>query len=309
MQKRTLYQTIFCAIGITLAAPDPIAAAVFGTDDRRAVPSEKANLADSIGTLVSTGSGALCTAFCVAPNVIATASHCIYGTSAAPRPDIAMLSFRLPANSSTASFIAGRASSSQSQHVIAGTTSLSVTPPIGANRDWAIVRLEKPVCAAGGLALSTRSRDEVLAAADRGEIYQIAAHRDLKDDSLKFGGPCPLHTAFPDAGPDVLARDFANAGAILLHTCDTGGGSSGSPLLIDGINGPEVVGINVGTYVFSRSIVAAGSADAPPPSQAIANTAVATPEFSGAVEEQMARSAGGYQISVRRGRNFRVRGG
>ena len=291
MLKRTLSPVHLSAMVLALLVSGPATAAVFGTDDRRAIPFEKANLADRIGTLVSTGSGAMCTAFCVAPDAIATASHCIYGTSAAPRPDITRLTFRLPANSSAASFIAGRASSSHSQHVISGTTSLSVTPPIGANRDWAIARLEKPVCAAGGLALSTRSRDEVLAAADRGDIYQIAAHRDLNDDRLRFGGPCPLHTAFPDAGPDVLARDFANAGAILFHTCDTGGGSSGSPLLIDGINGPEVVGINVGTYVFSRSIIAAGSGDTQPPSQAIANTAVATPEFAAAVEELMARPA------------------
>ncbi len=279
------------ALALVLVSTAPTLAAVFGADHRRAVPAEKSSIADRIGTLLASGSGALCTAFCVAPNVIATASHCIYGTSTAPRPSMSRLTFRLDNNGSAASRIAGRAAGSQMLSVIAGTTRLNVTPPIGAEGDWAIARLEKPVCNAGGLALSTLSRDGIQSAADRGEVYQIAAHRDLNDDSLKFGGPCPLHRAFPDAGPDVLARDFANASAILFHTCDTGGGSSGSPLLIDGANGPEVIGINVGTYVFSRSIVAAGSGDAPPPSHAIANTAVAVSEFAAAVEEQMARSA------------------
>ena len=291
---------LFCALGravgvslsLALIALSPASAAVFGPDDRGPLPASKAALAEKIGTLVSSKTGALCTAFCVGPDTIATASHCLFGTSAGAKPDVTRLTFKLAsASERAATAIAGRATGSQSQNIIAGTESLNITPPIGADRDWAIVRLETAACHAGGLALSSASASEIQAAADNGEVYQIAVHRDLPGTRLRHGGPCPLHTSFPDAGPGVLARDFANAGAILFHTCDTGGGSSGSPMLIDGAHGPEVIGINVGTYVFSRSIIAAGTDGPQPTSEAIANTAVATPAFAAAVKQLSAPAA------------------
>ncbi len=285
-------RTVLVLLSLAVMGMSQSLAAVFGADDRSPLPAAKSALADKIGTLVSSKTGALCTAFCVAPGTIATASHCLFGTSVSGKPDLSRLVFRLAsAPNGPSTPIAGRRTASQTQHIIAGTTRLSVTPPIGANRDWAVVRLETAACHAGGLALSTGSAAEIQAAGERGEIYQVAVHRDVPDTALKHGRPCSIHTAFPDAGPDVLARDFANPGAILFHTCDTGGGSSGSPLLIDGPGGPEVVGINVGTYVFSRSIIAAGTGGTQPSSEAIANTAVATREFAAAVHQLSMRPA------------------
>ena len=130
------------------------------------------------------------------------------------------------------------------------------------------------MCSAGGLHFSTLPHTEIEAAASRGDIYQIAVHADLPDVNLRRGGPCPVHKSLPTADDATIARDFATPNAIFFHTCDTGGGSSGSPLLIDTTNGPEVVAINVGTYILSRTVTTAGVATGHDISEPIANTAI-----------------------------------
>jgi protease YdgD len=77
----------------------------------------------------------------------------------------------------------------------------------------------------------------------------------------------------------MIASDFADASALILHTCDTGGASSGSPLLIDGPRGPEVVGINVGTYLQSHVLTQNGEVLHRYRSDTIANTGVSTLAF------------------------------
>jgi len=64
--------------------------AVFGRDDRVAVPSRLQALKAKIGLLFSQRARLACTAFCVAPDVVATAGHCLYrthGQQAPPLPD------------------------------------------------------------------------------------------------------------------------------------------------------------------------------------------------------------------------------
>jgi protease YdgD len=77
----------------------------------------------------------------------------------------------------------------------------------------------------------------------------------------------------------IIASDFADASALILHTCDTGGASSGSPILIDGPRGPEVVGINVGTYLQSHVLTQAGEVLHRYRSDTVANTGVSTLAF------------------------------
>ena len=275
-----------CAVFALSLSAFPAAAAVFGRDNRGPLPVSRAAIAEKIGTLVAPKTGALCTAFCVAPDMIATASHCFFGTAAGGAPDLAGLRFKLASEpSSPGTAIAGAATANQSQNIVSGTRSLNVAPPIGADRDWAVARLETPACHAGGLALSNASTGDVRATAARGGVYQIAMHRDLPDTELRVAEGCALHTSFAQASANALAHDFANPAALLLHTCDTGPGSSGSPMLVDGASGPEVVGINVGTYVISRSIISAVSSPATPDSEPISNTALVTTQFANAIGE------------------------
>ena len=259
-------------------------AAVFGTDDRKPLPASMQTLALKIGTLTSLKSGAVCSAFCAAPDVIVTASHCLFGTAASAKPDQARLQFRLGSGDDRdVSALAGAHAGAIGQPIISGTQRLSVTPPIDAASDWAVARLEAPVCRAGGLALSQKSRTEVDAIAEAGGVFEVAVHRDIPFPDLMLGRPCALPRQFPSADPETIARDFLAPGGVLFHTCDTGGGSSGSPLLIEGADGPEVIGINVGTYVLSRMVPRGSGKHETEQSEAIANTAVETARFADAV--------------------------
>ena len=259
-------------------------AAVFGTDDRQPLPASMQTLAQKIGTLTSLQSGAVCSAFCAAPDVIVTASHCLFGTAASAKPDQTRLQFRLGSGGDPdVSALAATQTGAIGQQILSGTQRLSVTPPIDAASDWAVARLEVPVCRAGGLALSQKSRAEVDAIAQAGGVFEVAVHRDIPFTGLMLGRPCALPRQFPAADPETIARDFLAPGGVLFHTCDTGGGSSGSPLLIDGPEGPEVIGINVGTYVLSRMLPRGSGKREIEQSEAIANTAVETAQFAGAV--------------------------
>ncbi len=262
-------------LAITLIATAyPASAAVFGDDQRVRLPDAAVAISANVGVLVSSQTGALCSAFCLSPDVIATAGHCVNGTSPTTRPDLSRLRFtpstdrRRP---STA--IKGGANGTQSQNIITGSRQLRLEPPINAADDWAVIKLEAPACQAGGFALTTKDRNTVTTATDQGQLYQVASHRDLPDVAPRLATDCKLTAPNPNGAAVDARHDFSDWPSILFHMCDTGGGSSGSPLLIDGAHGPEVVGINVGTYVLSRAIPLASSSSESR-MQAVANTAI-----------------------------------
>jgi protease YdgD len=200
-----------------------------------------------------------------------------------------------------ASRLAGNGQSAIQRNIRSGTRRLRVTPPIDAANDWAIARLAEPVCRAGGLALSPLSREEVSLRAEAGGVFQIAMHRDVSPGGVVWGGPCSFARSFPQASEQTIEHDFADAPSILMHTCDTGAGSSGSPLLIDGANGPEVVGLNVGTYVLSRTSSSSSTQGGEDKSQPITNTAIETARFRPAAETfTLATSALGDDRTERR---------
>ncbi|NOT70466.1 MAG: hypothetical protein HOP09_03995 [Hyphomicrobium sp.] len=274
-------------IAAIFAVSTPSAAAVFGSDNRSRLAARDRALSSQIGTLSSSQTGAFCTAFCAGDDLIATASHCLYGTAASAGPDLKDLTFKLGSARTTehGTPLSGSSSLNQTANVASGTTRLAVEPPIGAVADWAVARLKTPACRAGHLRLSQLDPTAIRAEAARGNVYQIAVHADLPDTDLRRGAPCAIGSSFPKADAETIARDFTAPQSILFHTCDTGGGSSGSPLLIDTPNGPEVVGINVGTYILSRNVSTARDPKQAPISEAIANTAIWIAAIAGAVAE------------------------
>jgi protease YdgD len=175
--------------------------------------------------------------------------------------------------------IAGVESGSAAQNVVSGSLQLSIRPPIEATRDWALVRLASPVCKGRTLPVSTRSVPEVRALAEAGQVYQVGYHHDLPSWRLAYGAPCWMRRGETRSERETLARDFADTRDLVLHTCDTGGASSGSPLLIDTREGPEVVAINVGTYVRSRVLIENGDIVHRYKTDTIANTAVGSGAF------------------------------
>jgi protease YdgD len=180
--------------------------------------------------------------------------------------------------------IAGVDKRAAEPNVLAGSTRLNVQPPIDAPRDWALVRLAQPLCKGGSLRLGRRSVEDVMRLARAGRVYNIAYHRDLPKWQPMLARPCRVRQSFPDAAWSTIRKDFSDPDQLLLHTCDTGAASSGSPLLVDGPDGPEVVGINVGTYVQSKVIMLNGEVVHRFKSDDVANTGVNALAFAPALE-------------------------
>lgn len=254
--------------------------AVFGADDRLLLPRRLSALEGKIGLLYESRSRSICTAFCVDDAMIATAAHCLFRTRGERALPLVNMSFQLSARKkSNATGIAGASRGASAQHVLAGSTSLSVHPPIDATKDWALVRLAQPVCKGSALRLSRRSPSDLASPGADRQVYQVGYHGDFGSWRLTLSPPCVVRRTTPVANEKSVALDFSDASALILHTCDTGGASSGSPLLMDGPNGPEVVGINVGTYLQSRVLTQAGAIVRRYKAEMIANTAVSTAAF------------------------------
>lgn len=260
-------------------------AAVFGTDDRTGLPPAYRRYQDALGVIFNIGSRSVCTAFCVGEAVIATASHCLFKTRGEKAPKLEAFWFaRNYDETREYSRIAGHASRAAAQNVVAGSTALSVSPPIDATSDWALVRLQRPVCTKALFDIEPMSTDEIVAASAAGRVFQLAYHRDYTLWKQAYSKPCKVAKEFGDTDWSTVAGDFSNPDALVLHQCDTGGASSGSPLLVDTPRGPKVVAINVGTYVQSKLIVRQGQTVQRMKPETIANTAVSTRAFETALQ-------------------------
>lgn len=260
--------------------------AVFGPDDRVVLPRDRARLSRSVGLLFEGRSHSVCSAFCVGDDVIATAGHCLFRTAGERPPRLRGFRFRLqPRDGPVAEArIAGAERGAEAQHVAAGSLKLRVNPPIDAAHDWALLKLGTPVCKGHALAVSRQPESALVKLSAAQRVYQVGYHRDFGNWELAYGAPCAIRRSFGGADWSAIAKDFVAAGQVILHTCDTGAASSGSPMLIDGAAGPEVVGINVGTYLQARVLTQHGEVVHRYRSETVANTAVGAAAFRPALE-------------------------
>jgi protease YdgD len=259
--------------------------AVFGSDDRAELPSGMSHLKNAIGTLSSERAQTICTAFCVGEAMVATAAHCLYRTADEVPPRLGDYRFTLPARRDRpASRIAGADRGSAPQNIAAGSLRLSVRPPIDATSDWALVRLAEPVCRGAALNVRPTTPEAVKAEAAAGRLSQVSFHRDFGEWRLGLGRNCTVQHDFEGAPWPTIASDFTRPDHLILHTCDTGGASSGSPLLVQREGAFEVVAINVGTYVQTRVTVENGQITHRGRAENVANTAVAASAFAHLVD-------------------------
>ncbi|MEO8651213.1 MAG: peptidoglycan-binding domain-containing protein [Hyphomicrobiaceae bacterium] len=264
--------------GETLVRP----VAVFGQDDRVALPERLATTASRIGVLFNNPARSVCSAFCVGPAMIATAAHCVALTSpqgSRMRP-ADFLFARAYDRERDYARIEGYSTGSAAQHILTGEFRLNVRPPIDAARDWALVRLDRSICRNGGLAIQPTTSADILAIAQAGRLFNIAYHRDLPTWTPTYSGPCYAGRDFGASEWSTIAPDFESPDQIILHTCDTGGASSGSPVLAEGPRGPVVVAVNVGTYIQSRVVTQQGQVTQRQQTETIANTAVNATVFA-----------------------------
>ncbi len=259
--------------------------AVFGKDNRRFLARKKSPISNKIGLLYNQRTRTLCTAFCLSKSIIGTAAHCLFSKAGRRRQKIRDFTFSIDHRKrSTSSRIAGARIGAADQHVIAGSTRLRVRPPIDATSDWALVRLEKPVCRSGGLEISPIRVSKLIDDAKSRKFFQIAYHRDLKKWQLAHSQPCKVSRQFGKYRWNVVKRDFSRSGNLILHRCDTGGASSGSPLILDTKSGPRIVGINVGTYIQSKILMRNGRVTKRFKARTVANTGVSVLAFSNLVD-------------------------
>jgi hypothetical protein len=255
--------------------------AVFGSDDRVALPPKLRPVRDMIGVLFNLRQRTVCSAFCVAPDMIGTAGHCLFKAAGEKAPRLADFWFARNYDAMRDyARVAGFATGAASQNVIAGGAALSTAPPIDATRDWAFIRLSRPVCSKGVLEIEAAPVEQIVREAKAGQVYQISYHRDFVQWQPAYSKPCSFEKSFGGVAWPTIAADFREADNLLLHTCDTGGASSGSPLLMDTAKGPRVIGINVGTYVRSRTLVQDGKVPEKLGTDAVANTGVASIAFA-----------------------------
>lgn len=256
--------------------------AVFGADDRIALPAKYAREQNAIGLLIDMRTRSVCTAFCVGEAMIATAGHCLFKTAGERKPRLPDFWFaRNYDQVRDLTRIAGHDTGAAAQNVLAGSMALKVSPPIDASSDWALVRLARPACTSV-LPLRAIAAEEAVREARAGRVFQIAYHRDFTQWRQAYSQPCQIERTFPGVDGATIAADFKAPDAVLLHTCDTGGASSGSPMFVETATGSRVIGINIGTYVQSRVVVRGRSSPTPPAMEkpeAIANTAVALSTF------------------------------
>jgi len=259
--------------------PQPVA--VIGADERVPLPPRYKDLQGKMGLLFNPRSRMVCTAFCVAPDIVATAGHCLFRIAGERPPRISDFWFARNYDAvRDYARVAGHATGTTAQHVISGAATLNMRPPIDATKDWAFVRLARATCSKGVLAVRPLPTDEIIAAAADKRVFQVSYHRDFTPWKLAYAKPCGITRSFDGAPWKTITEDFAEPDALLLHTCDTGGASSGSPLLLETAHGPEVIGINVGTYVQSKVEMKEGEVVRRYKSETVANTGVGAIAFA-----------------------------
>ncbi len=260
-----------------------IPVAVFGKDQRQRLPLRYKKLDRQIGLLHNPRTNTLCTAFCVGPDMIATASHCLYSNKRRNRLYLSSFLFKLKTGTKNAriySKLAGNRTRQSRRYIVTGTSKLSRKPPIGAARDWAVVRLERPICNKGWFNSIDLDHQKLEEAARNKKLFQVAYHMDYKNWQIAYSRSCSINRNYGGLTWSNIKKHFALPKSLILHQCDTGEASSGSPLLMDTKQGPVVIGINVGTYQQRELTVKNGRVIGRTKYKTIANTAVSAKAFS-----------------------------
>lgn len=217
---------------------------VFGKDDRTGVPSKYNTLQKAMGVLFKPKTKFSCSAFCVAPDVIATAAHCMMsGKKGKSRPDLAAVYFYRYFPS--IKVFARRAAAIGKKDMVPRNmlSDVSFNRRFTATirkfkRDWALVKLDRAACGAKALRVKPASPKELSKASRKGLIFQLAFHSDKHNmKSIYYSKPCRISNVSPKS---------RSTPRVLSHKCDTAPGSSGSPIFMDTSSGPVVIGINVG---------------------------------------------------------------
>src|SRR5262245_32668196 len=105
--------------------------AVFGADDRGPLPAKYEDVREQRGLLFSVRGRSVCTAFCVARDVVATAGHCLLKIAGERTPRMGDFWFLRNYDAvRDLTHIAGHTNGTAALNVMSGSMSLNVRPPI-----------------------------------------------------------------------------------------------------------------------------------------------------------------------------------
>jgi protease YdgD len=261
--------------------------AIFGGEDRTDLPDRLSPLEGKVGMLYEQSTQTLCTAFCVSKGIIATAAHCLFQPKNNKLPDLNEVNFRLSYGKTfQTSGINARHTPFAKNNIAVGTTVFNNEPPLSAPKDWALIKLERPICRFGALKLDARPVADLIEKSKEGKVFQVAYHWDWKHWQLAYSKPCKVSRDFDQIKWRFIKQHFINSHELVLHQCDTGGASSGSPILMEtgSPDGPSVVAINVGTYTRTRILLREGRIVKRLNPDIIANTGVNGTAFNGVIQ-------------------------
>jgi V8-like Glu-specific endopeptidase len=282
-----------------MALPVPAHAAVIGDDDRQSIGDSQPALARGIGFILEAGSAYTCTAFCVADDVIATSAHCILRRDRNLSPvDLSKVRFhmfdRTPAvrrGGTEPAIRSIRAGSELQTGPGSQTTTAVFHGEFSTNRDsprhfddWALAKLQTPLCERRALSLEPVSQDELRGEINDQKLYMIGYHGGRFEEGRIRSSDCDLNSIRMGRFMRSQRQRFANAPDLLLHRCDMEQGASGSPIFLETEDGPKVVAMNSGSVSHLIYQVRPGSERRLLVSRYDANTAVLTRSFAGGVE-------------------------
>ena len=166
---------------------------IFGKDTRREPPARYNELKKSVGQLETpVGSKLfLCTAFCVADNVVATAAHCLFEPQV--RNHLSRTSIAIgqgPDRRITT--IHGRNEEEIQWSIIAGATAAKTEEiPLKWAHDWALVRMAAPVCKERSLSvLTTGDFATSWRKALERDVFILGYHADKGPRTLRYSDDC-----------------------------------------------------------------------------------------------------------------------
>jgi protease YdgD len=215
------------------AALAQVPAGVIGADDRVPVDSQDWPWA-AIGR-VNRATGGYCTGTLIGPRQVLTVAHCLY--------DARRGRFALPAD---VHFVAGYRRGSWLAHSIASAVIVAdgYVPREresleALSHDWAVIVLANDV---GIRPIPWRPLDagDLLDAGSQGTITRAGYSRDR------------AHMLSAHRGCAVTG--VIEGGVLVIHECDGTNGDSGSPLLLEGPDGPELVGLHLASGEGSRGV-------------------------------------------------------
>ncbi|PLX34966.1 MAG: hypothetical protein C0605_11845 [Hyphomicrobiales bacterium] len=220
---------------------------VLGKDDRIYPGPRHNQIVGSVGVLLNREARSICTAFCISPDTIVSAAHCVFKVKKKRRLDLAKSRFVLPGRYISET-LAGDTHQEVLNGILAGSRTRHTTIKTFLT-DWMIVKLSRPACW-DSLPVVVRKAAEIRKAADEKRLLLAGFHGDRLKGGLLISPGCGV-ASWNDRKLITrrLRRSLRGRESLLLHDCDAYKGASGAPLMISEADGYKVIGVNVGNIV------------------------------------------------------------